>query len=191
MIPHDFFLYILLVTTAYLKHQLKKFHSHCYYYDYFFANESGELKYNKLDWRYIGRCILVLLVHFLSFNEARIIFLLCCVACLEMCMCDVWCAMCVCLPEPVNAIWMFVYYLVVLISWMGTKKLFLGNLWIFLLFLVCWHFLNGSASFMAVMQSNDTRVTAYIMSQTKKVMLGFLRRVWVWAMRKDIKIEYM
>lgn len=39
-------------------------HSHCYYYDYyddfFFANESGELKYNKLDWRYIGRCVLVL-----------------------------------------------------------------------------------------------------------------------------------
>lgn len=29
---------------------------------------------------------------------------------------------------------MFVYYSVVLISWMGTKKLFLGNLWIFLLF---------------------------------------------------------
>lgn len=78
--------------------------------------------------------VFLFFVHFLSFNEARIIFLLCCVA-LRASMC-----VCVCLPaEPVNAIWIFVYYLVVLISWMGTKKkriptLFLGNLWIFLLF---------------------------------------------------------
>lgn len=46
MIPHDFSFSFQVVTKAPIKN---------YYYYYYFVNESSELEYNKLDWRYIGR----------------------------------------------------------------------------------------------------------------------------------------
>lgn len=67
MIPHDFSFSFQVVTKAPIKN---------YYYYYYFVNESSELEYNKLDWRYIGRmCTLFFFsLLFFNLNEARIMF---------------------------------------------------------------------------------------------------------------------
>ena len=127
--------------------------------------------------------VVFLFLYFLSFNEARIIFLLCWVACLWICE---YACVYVC-PSQLAQCKFVHYYLVVLISWMGTKKTRLSFLVIYFSYFGLLTFSEWIGIILGSC-AHTTEAPKYIMNQKKE---GNETLEMGTSMRKDIKIEYV